>query len=55
MNCNNVNTETQPVIITPGGTGTDAFGRLRVSNPLTIFDSKTVMSKHTLFDDALTG
>ena len=55
MNCNNVNTETQPVIITPGGTGTDAFGRLRVSNPLTIFDSKNVMSKNTLFDEALTG
>ena len=55
MSCNNVNTETQPVIITPGGTGTDAFGRLRVSNPLTIFDSKNVMSKNTLFDEALTG
>jgi len=55
MSCNNVNTETQPVIITPGGTGTDAFGRLRVSNPLTIFDSKNTMSKNNLFDEALTG
>ena len=55
MSCNNVNTETQPVIITPGGTGTDAFGRQRVSEPLTIFDSKNVMSKNTLFDEALTG
>ena len=55
MSCNNVNTETQNVIITPGGTGTDAFGRLRVSNPLTIFDSKNTMSKNNLFDEALTG
>ena len=55
MSCNNVNTETQNVIITPGGTGTDAFGRLRVSNPLTIFDSKNVMSKNDLFDESLTG
>jgi len=55
MSCNNVNTEPNNVIITPGGTGTDAFGRLRVSNPLTIFDSKNVMSKNNLFDEALTG
>ena len=55
MSCNNVNSETQNVIITPGGTGTDAFGRLRVSNPLTIFDSKNTMSKNNLFDESLTG
>jgi len=55
MSCNNVNIEPNNVIITPGGTGTDAFGRLRVSNPLTIFDSKNVMSKNNLFDEALTG
>jgi len=55
MSCNNVNTETQNVIITPGGTGTDAFGRQRVSEPLTIFDSKNTMSKNNLFDEALTG
>src|SRR5210317_1062454 len=53
--CNNVNSETQNVIITPGGTGTDAFGRQRVSNPLTIFDSKNTMSKNNLFDESLTG
>ena len=55
MSCNNVNVE--PTII-GGGDGSpayDAFGRLRVSNPLTIFDSKNVMSKNTLFDEALTG
>ena len=55
MSCNNVNSETQNVIITPGGTGTDAFGRLRVSEPLTIFDSKNTMSKNNLFDESLTG
>ena len=43
--CNNVNVE--PTVI-GGGDGSnayDAFGRLRVSNPLTIFDSANVMSK----------
>src|SRR6056300_1571368 len=55
MSCNNVNTEPNNVIITPGGTGTDAFGRLRVSNPLTIFDSTNVLSKNNLFDESLTG
>ena len=29
----------QPLEIAPGGTNTDAFGRFRVSNPLTLFDS----------------
>ena len=55
MSCNNVNAE--PVVI-GGGDGSaayDAFGRLRVSNPLTIFDSKNVMSKNNLFDESLTG
>lgn len=53
--CNNVNV--QPTII-GGGDGSnayDAFGRLRVSEPLTIFDSKNVMSKNNLFDESLTG
>src|SRR6056300_1784915 len=53
--CNNVNVE--PTII-GGGDGSnayDAFGRLRVSNPLTIFDSANVMSKNNLFDEDLTG
>jgi len=31
------------------------FGRLRVSNPLTIFDSTNVMSKNDLFDEATVG
>ena len=55
MSCNNVNVE--PVVIGggDGSTAYDAFGRLRVSNPLTIFDSKNVMSKNNLFDEDLTG
>ena len=55
MSCNNVNVE--PVIIGggDGSTAYDAFGRLRVSNPLTIFDSKNIMSKNTLFDESLSG
>jgi len=55
MSCNNINVE--PTVI-GGGNGSnayDAFGRLRVSNPLTIFDSKNVMSKNDLFDEDLTG
>lgn len=55
MSCNNVNVE--PTIIGggDGSTAYDAFGRLRVSNPLTIFDSTNVMSKNDLFDESLTG
>ena len=55
MSCNNVNVE--PVVIGggDGSTAYDAFGRLRVSNPLTIFDSKNIMSKNNLFDESLTG
>jgi len=55
MTCTNVNI--QPTVIS-GGDGSvayDAFGRLRVSNPLTIFDSKNIMSKNNLFDESLTG
>ena len=53
--CNNVNVEPTVISGGDGSTAYDAFGRLRVSNPLTIFDSKNVMSKNTLFDEALTG
>jgi hypothetical protein len=52
--CNNVNVE--PTVIS-GGDGSnayDAFGRLRVSNPLTIFDSKNVLClRNSLFDESL--
>ena len=55
MSCNNVNVEPTVIGGGDGSTAYDAFGRLRVSNPLTIFDSKNIMSKNTLFDEALTG
>jgi len=55
MSCNNVNVEPTVIGGGDGSTAYDAFGRLRVSNPLTIFDSKNVMSKNDLFDEDLTG
>ena len=55
MSCNNVNVEPTVIGGGDGSTAYDAFGRLRVSNPLTIFDSKNVMSKNSLFDEDLTG
>jgi len=45
-------TSTNPITVVPGGNAVDAFGRLRVSNPLTIFDSKNVLSKNSLFDES---
>jgi hypothetical protein len=51
MSCDNVNSgPNNPTYIAIGGNNTDAFGRLRVSNPLTIFDSKSIMSQNSLFD-----
>ena len=44
------NTGTLP--IEPGGTGADAFGRLRVSNPFTIFDSQNRYQKDNQFDES---
>jgi hypothetical protein len=49
MSCDNVNIGNGQ-LITVGGNNVDAFGRLRVSNPLTIFDSKNIMSQNSLFD-----
>jgi hypothetical protein len=54
MSCDNVNIGSGQ-LVTFGGNTLDAFGRLRVSNPLTIFDSKNIMSKNNLFDESLTG
>lgn len=38
-----------------GGTNLDAFGRLRVSNPFTLFDSQNRYGKDPQFDESLTG
>jgi len=55
MSCNNVNVEPTVIGGGDGSTAYDAFGRLRVSNPLTLFDSSNVMSKGTQFDESTTG
>ena len=47
------NSSTLPIAI--GGTNVDAFGRLRVSNPYTIFDSQNRYQKDPQFSEALTG
>jgi hypothetical protein len=49
MSCENINVGNGQ-LITIGGNNVDAFGRLRVSNPLTMFDSKNIMSQNTLFN-----
>jgi hypothetical protein len=51
MSCENINVGNGQ-LITIGGNNVDAFGRLRVSNPLTMFDSKSIMSKNNLFDES---
>jgi hypothetical protein len=51
MSCENINVGNGQ-LITIGGNNVDAFGRLRVSEPLTIFDSKSIMSKNNLFDES---
>lgn len=45
--------ETLPVEIT--GTNLDAFGRMRVSNPLTLFDSSHRYSDNNLWANSITG
>ena len=45
--------ETIPVSI--GGTNLDAFGRLRVSNPLTLFDSSHRYADNNLWASSITG
>ena len=45
-------TSTLPVSF--GGTNTDAFGRLRVSNPFTLFDSQNRYQKDNQFSEELT-
>ena len=47
------NSSTLPISI--GGTNTDAFGRLRVSQPYTLFDSQNRYAADNQFDVATTG
>ena len=46
---------TSPIPISIGGTNTDAFGRLRVSEPYTLFDSQNRYAADNQFDVATTG
>ena len=43
---------TVPIEVTYGGGNIDAFGRLRISNPLTIFDSQNRYQKDNQFDES---
>jgi hypothetical protein len=47
------NTSTLPISI--GGTNTDAFGRLRVSEPFTLFDSQSRYAADNQFDTSTSG
>jgi hypothetical protein len=48
MSCENINVTTQPVSI--NGTNVDAFGRLRVSEPYSLFDSSNRYAADNQFD-----
>lgn len=44
-----------PAYVAIGGTNVDAFGRLRVANPLTLFDSSHRYTDNGLWVDSITG
>ena len=48
-------TETDPFYVAINGTNTDAFGRLRVSEPYSLFDSQNRFAEDSQFDTATTG
>ena len=51
MSCANVNSgPSNPIYVTIGGTNTDAFGRLQVSSPYTLFDSQNRYAIDNQFD-----
>ncbi len=50
-----VATTANPIPISIGGTNVDAFGRLRVSEPYTLFDSQNRYAADNQFDVATTG
>ena len=49
------NNSTTPVYVAINGTNTDAFGRLRVSQPYTLFDSQNRYAADNQFNSATTG
>ena len=51
MSCDNVNSTTQ--VVSFDGTNTDAFGRLRVSQPYTLFDSQNRYQVDGQFDTSI--
>jgi hypothetical protein len=54
MSCENVNAgPSNPTYVTISGTNTDAFGRLRVSNPYTLFDSQNRYAADNQFDTSI--
>jgi hypothetical protein len=54
MSCNNVNIG-QGQLITFGGANLDAFGRLRVSEPFTLFDSQNRYAEDDQFSSSTSG
>lgn len=46
---------TTPIPVSIGGTNVDAFGRMRVSNPLTLFDSSHRFADNNLWANSITG
>jgi len=51
MSCDNVNSgPSNPAYVAIGGTNTDAFGRLRVSQPYSLFDSQNRYAIDNQFD-----
>ncbi len=44
-----------PLPVSIGGTNVDAFGRMRVSNPLTLFDSSHRYADNNLWANSITG
>ena len=54
MSCENVNAgPSNPTYVTISGTNTDAFGRLRVSQPYTLFDSQNRYAADNQFDTSI--
>jgi hypothetical protein len=48
-------TDSNPTVIVPGGTSVDAFGRFRVSEPFTLFDSQNRYAEDDQFSSSTTG